>query len=134
MSIRHYEKLAYLFQKCLRWPKLIYLLLTIIVLTLIDLGYWMTCTARGGRFCPPPSIFPTRSQDTSKGHKCKIVENGWIMEDGDWNFWKIFINKKVMSKKQNIDFDIRKIVSAPVKKWFMVTKPRKSDSAWKTGL
>ena len=50
------------------------------------------------------------------------------MEDGDWNFWKIFIKEKVVSKKLNINFEIRKIVSVPVKIWVMVMRVAQARS------
>ena len=85
-------------------------------------------------FWRKPQISPQRSRDTKKVHLSKVVDHGRFRGDANWNFWKIFKNEKVMSKKRNINFDIRQIVSVPVKKIFMVTKLRKSNSAWKTGL
>ena len=67
-------------------------------------------------FWRKPQISPQRSRDTKKVHLSKVVDHGRFRGDANWNFWKIFKNEKVMSKKPNINFDIRQIVSVPVKK------------------
>ena len=67
-------------------------------------------------FWRKPQISPQRSRDTKKVHLSKVVDHGRFRGDANWNFWKIFKNEKVMSKKRNINFDIRQIVSVPVKK------------------